>query len=256
MLIKAKTLKGYKLKSIDGEIGSVKEFYFDDNYWTIRYLIAETGNWLFSRQVLISPHALIDVNKEDKYISVNLTNKQIEESPPLESDLPVSRQYEESYHGYYGYPLYWAGAYMWGPYPYIERDYENLIEQVENDKTWDSHLRSTFDVTDYSIQATDGEIGHIDDFIIDDELWVIRYLIIDTKKLWKGNKVLISPKWISQISWIDGEVKVNLSQEAIKKSPEYSDQALITRDFEKVMHKHYNIRGYWDIEEHDNDEER
>lgn len=245
MLIKAKSLKGYKLNSLDGEIGNVKEFYFDDNYWTIRYLIVETGNWLLSRQVLISPHALIDVNLEERYISVNLTKQQIEESPPLISDKPVSRQYEESYYGYYGYPLYWAGAYMWGPYPYILRDNENIAEPDKKDELWNSHLRSTYYVGDYTIQATDGEIGHIDDFIIDDELWVIRYLIIDTNKWWKGKKVLIPPQWINKISWEDGKVLVNLTIEAIKQSPEYTDDSLITRDFESDMYKHYKLDGYW-----------
>ncbi len=256
MLIKAKSLKGYKLNSLDGEIGNIKELYFDDNYWTIRYLIVETGNWLLSRQVLISPHALKSVNEEDKTISVNLTKKQIEESPPLNSDIPVSRQYEESYYGYYGYPLYWAGAYMWGPYPYIVRDNENLNDTDQTDEAWDSHLRSTEDVSKYKIQATDGEFGHIEDFIIDDELWTVRYLIIDTRKWWKGKKVLISPEWIDSISWIEGDVKVCLNQEEIKLSPEYTDDKLITRDFESEMYKHYNRQCYWDTKKSDNESEK
>ena len=114
MLNKANALKGYKLDSIDGEIGKVKEFYFDDRYWTIRYLVADTGNWLTGRQVLISPYALDDVNKEEQEIGVDLTKKQIEDSPSLDSDKPVSRQFEKAYYGYYGWPMYWGGPYMWG----------------------------------------------------------------------------------------------------------------------------------------------
>ena len=116
---KSKTLKGYKLDSLDGEIGRVKEFYFDDTFWTIRYLVADSGNWLSDRLVLISPHALLAVNKEEQNIAVNLTKKQIEDSPPLKSDKPVSQQYEKAYYIYYGWPTYWMGAYPWGPYPYI-----------------------------------------------------------------------------------------------------------------------------------------
>jgi hypothetical protein len=101
-------LKGYKLHSLDGEIGKVKEFYFDDHHWTIRYLVADTGNWLTGRQVLISPYALVAVNKEEQYITIDLTKKQIEDSPSLNSDKPVSRQFEETYYGYYGWPMYWA----------------------------------------------------------------------------------------------------------------------------------------------------
>ncbi|MGB7435982.1 MAG: PRC-barrel domain-containing protein [Candidatus Acidiferrum sp.] len=124
MLNKAKTLKGYKLDSLDGEIGKVKEFYFDDQHWAIRYLVADTGGWLTGRQVLISPYALIAVRKEDQDITIDLTKKQIEGSPSLNSDKPVSRQFEEGYYGYYGWPGYWNGPYMWGAYPYIVRDPE------------------------------------------------------------------------------------------------------------------------------------
>ncbi len=120
MLNKAKTLSGYSLHSLDGEIGKVKEFYFDDRHWIIRYLVADTGNWLLGRKVLISPHALAAVNKEKQYIAVNLTKKQIEDSPALDSDKPVSRQFEESYYEYYGWPMYWNGLLMWGPYLSLE----------------------------------------------------------------------------------------------------------------------------------------
>ena len=122
MLIKVKTLKGYKLNGLDGEIGKVKEFYFDDQHWAVRYLVAETGNWFLGKQVLISPYALIDVNKEAELINIDLTKKQIEDSPSFDSDKPVSRQFEESYYGYYGWPAYWGGPNMWGSYPYIVRD--------------------------------------------------------------------------------------------------------------------------------------
>src|SRR5512146_1049484 len=118
MLLKAKTLTGYKLDSLDGEIGKVKEFYFDDQHWAIRYLVADTGTWLMDRQVLISPYALIAVSKEERHIGVKLTKKQIERSPYLESDKPVSRQFAEAYYGYYAWPMYQGGPYMWGAYDY------------------------------------------------------------------------------------------------------------------------------------------
>jgi uncharacterized protein YrrD len=245
MLSKAKTLKGYKLHSLDGEIGKVKEFYFDDHFWTIRYLIADTGNWLTGRQVLISPHALVAVNKEEQYISINLTKKQIEDSPSLDSDKPVSRQFEETHYEYYGWPTYWSGPYMWGPYPTIEVDQEKWREFTQGDKTWDSRLRSTHNVSGHYVQATDGEIGHVEDFIIDDETWAIRYLIIDTRNWWPGKKVLVSPQWIERISWDELTVFVNLLREAIKQSPEYTEESLLTRDYETGLHQHYNRHGYW-----------
>ena len=252
MLGKAKTLKGYKLDSLDGEIGMVKEFYFDDRHWTIRYLVADTGNWLTGRHVLISPYALVAVVREEQHITIDLTKKQIEDSPSLNSDKPVSRQFEEAYYGYYGWPGYWGGPYMWGFYPYIVRDREKWKKSTPVEKAWDPHLRSTHDVSGHHIQAEDDEIGHVEDFIIDDETWAIRYLIIDTRNWWPGKKVLVSPQWIERVSWDESKVFVDLPRETIKQSPEYTEESLLTRDYETGLHRHYNRQGYWvDEKEHD-----
>jgi uncharacterized protein YrrD len=247
MLNQAKTLKGYKLNSLDGEIGKIKEFYFDDHYWTIRYLVADTGNWLMDRQVLISPHALGVVNKDAQNIAVNLTKKQIQGSPPLNSDKPVSRQFEESYYSYYAWPYYWAGPYMWGDYPYpsMMHNSEELPELTLRQKAWDPHLRSTHAVSGYHIQAKDGEIGHVEDFIIDGETWAIRYLIVNTQNWWEGKMVLVSPRWIKRVSWSESNVYVDLSRAAIKQSPEYKDGAPLSREYEDELHRHYNFQGYW-----------
>ena len=245
MLNKAATLKGYKLDSLDGEIGEVEEFYFDDHFWTIRYLVANTGGWLTGRQVLISPYALVAAIKEEKHIAVDLTKKQIEDSPPLSTDLPVSRQFEEAYYGYHQWPMYWTGPYMWGSYPHLERERAKWNTSTPSEKAWDPHLRSTAEVSGYEIQALDGEIGHVDDFVIDDETWAIRYLVVATRNWWPGKKVLVSPQWIERVSWSESKVFVNLSREAIKQSPEYSEEALITRDYEAGLYGHYQLEGYW-----------
>ena len=245
MLIKAKTLKGYKLDSKDGEVGKVKEFYFDDKHWTIRYLVADTGGWLLDNQVLLSPYVLVSVNKEEKNIGVNLTKKQIEDSPPLSSDKPVSQQFEADLHGYYGWPTYWSGSEMWGDYPYIRRDSKEWVTSNKNEKTWDPNLRSSSFIIGQGIQATDGEIGYVDDFIIDDETWAIRYLIIETGNWWEGKKVLVSPQWIESINEEESSVSVNLTRESIKQSPEYSEESLLTRDYETQLHSHYHRNIYW-----------
>ena len=249
MLSKAKTLKGYKLDALDGEIGEVNEFYFDDQHWTIRYLIAETGNWLAGRQVLISPYALVAAIKAEHHIAVDLTKKQIEESPSLNSDKPVSRQFEEAYYDHYGWPMYWSGPNMWGYYPNITRNQETWKTTTKGEKAWDPHLRSTDNVSGYEIQALDGEIGHVEDFIIDDETWAIRYLVVATRNWWPGKKVLISPQWIERVSWSESKVFVNLTRDAIKRSPEYTEALLLTRDYETGLHHHYNRQGYWVAEQ-------
>jgi uncharacterized protein YrrD len=101
MLHKTKTLIGYSIQNAHDEtIGKVKDVYFDDRHWTVRYLVVSTGSWLTGRQVLLSPYALVTVNDHEQNIVANLTKKQIEDSPSLNSDKPVSRQFEESYYGY------------------------------------------------------------------------------------------------------------------------------------------------------------
>jgi uncharacterized protein YrrD len=245
MLIKVKTMAGYKLNSLDGDIGKVKEFYFDDHFWTVRYLVADTGTWLANKLVLISPYALTTVATVDETISVNLTQKQIEDSPAVYSDLPVSQQFEESYYSYYGWPTYWSGSGMWGNTPFIMRDHGEWDSSRISENQWDRHLRSTHGVDGYHIRATDGKIGHVTDFIIDDETWAIRYLIVDTRNWWPGKLVLISPQWIDSIDWAGSEIQVNISLETIQSSPEFNDESLLTRGYESALYEHYNHRGYW-----------
>ena len=239
MLDKARTLVGYKLQSLDGEIGTVKDFYFDDHYWTIRYLVADTGEWLVSRQVLISPHSLAGVDSDQGSIAVKLTKDQIEHSPSLNRDKPVSRQFERAYFGFYGLPVYFG----------FEPDRIKAGNSAQTrKKRGDPDLRSTHDVSGHHVEASDGEIGHVDDFIIDDETWAIRYLIVDTKDWLPGKKVLISPKWIERVSWSEKQVVVALTREAIQQAPEYTDSPPLTRDQEIALHRHYNRPGYWNAD--------
>jgi sporulation protein YlmC with PRC-barrel domain len=245
MLNAAKSVKGYSLHCIDGEIGKIKEFYFDDLHWTIRYLVADTGGWLPGREVLISPYALGAMHKETQRVTVNLTKKQIEDSPALDSDKPVSRQFEDSYYGFHGWPSYYDGPLMWGSYPGIVRDSAKWTNPTRIEKEGNPHLRNTQVVTGYHIHATDGEVGHVEDFIIDDETWAIRYLVVGTKNWWPGKKVLVSPKWIKRVSWAESKVFVDLSRAQIKQSPEYPGEFLISRDYENGLHHHYQRQGYW-----------
>jgi hypothetical protein len=121
----------------------------------------------------------------------------------------------------------------------------------EKEKTWDPHLRSTYDVGGHHVQAEDGDIGHVDDFVIDDENWAIRYLIIDTRNWWPGKRVLVAPQWIERVSWNESTVFVRLSRDAIQRSPEYTEESLLSRAYEDALHRHYNRRGYWDDEAKD-----
>ncbi|MGD0661372.1 MAG: PRC-barrel domain-containing protein, partial [Syntrophorhabdales bacterium] len=168
-----KDLKGYAIGATDGDIGKADDFYFDDDFWTIRYLVAETGSWLFNRKVLISPFALGEVDVSRERLNVTLTKKQVEKSPDIDTDKPVSRQHEMLYLDYYGYPYYWGGDYLWGymAYPRLSKADLRRDEkaQAKREAAYDSHLRSANKVTGYHIEATDGGIGHVEDFIIDGE---------------------------------------------------------------------------------------
>jgi uncharacterized protein YrrD len=245
MLIKAKSLKGYKFNGLDGDIGSVHEFFFDDKFWTIRYLVANTGNWFTNRQVLISPYFIQSVDNMNKLVNTSLTKQKIYDSPEWESEKPVSRQYEETYINYYGTPIYWGGTGMWGAYPYLMRDQDKWKTSAAEKASWNPNLRSTQDVKGHDFQATDGEIGHVDDFIIDDDTWTIRYFVLETNKWFSSRKTLISTQWIDRISWDDKKVYVNVLRDTINHVPDYDEDRELTRDYENYLHKHYNREGYW-----------
>jgi len=245
-----KSLKGYKLYGTDGALGEVKEFYFDDHHWTVRYLVADTGNWLNDQKVLISPYSIASINGEGKTIDVRLTKKQIEDSPSLATDKPVSKQFEESYYGYYGWPEYWGTGFRWGSYyyPYRGNNLAYLNERPTGEGAWDPHLRSSHDVSGHHVEALDGALGHVEDFVIDEETWAIRYLVIDTRNWWPGKRVLISPKWVDSVSWAESKVFVHLTREAIQSAPEFDTTEGLTRDYETKLHRHYDLPGYWDDE--------
>jgi hypothetical protein len=243
MLYSEKSLKGFKLQAQNGEVGEVKEFYFDDHLWTIRYLVADTGAWLKDRKVLISPYALGDVNYGARTVTVKLTKEKIATSPGLDSDEPVSRKFEMDYFEYYGWPYLLGGSF--GNYPYIQRDQAMLNDLPVSKESGDPNLRSMHEVTGYHIEANDGAVGHVKDFMIDDETWAIRYFVVVTHNWWPGKAVIISPKWIERISWPDSKVLVSLSREEIKQSPEFNENASVTREYETGLYLHYNRRSYW-----------
>ena len=253
MLTNANNVKGLVIRAKDGEIGTVDQLYFDDETWAIRYLTAETGSWLDDRKVLISPFSVLNVDWQAKRLDVALTRKQVEHSPDIDTHRPVSRQYETEYLGYYGYPNYWGGPFLWGPVSYpmglaippiTSTSKEALADKIRRAST-DSHLRSNQAVTGYHIEAEDGEIGHVAGFVVDDEAWAVRYLEVTTQNWWPGKKVLVSPAWIQRVSWIDSKVYVGLYRDAIKTAPIFTESAPLTREYEDRLYVHYGRPPYW-----------
>ncbi len=227
MLQSIKQLCGHKLGASDGDIGHVKDFYFDDQSWVIRYLVADTGTWLPGRQVLLSPHAFGGLDRTGRILRVNLTRKQIADSPPIEGHKPVSRQYEEDYHRYYGWPFYWLGDGLWGMsgFPILESPANPFAGErdpasLSKAKNPDAHLRSAQAVKGYHLQASDGIIGHVDDFVMDSRSWAIVQLVIKTGHRFTGKEVLIPVGTVDRISYDDSTVYVNLTRDAVERSPE------------------------------------
>ena len=242
----ARALERYTLLAVDGEIGTIEEFYFDDSSWSVRYLVVNTGNWLTGRQVLISPVAVGEVRDDDSAIHIELTREQIRNSPPRDAHQPVSRQYEVEYFRYYAWPPYWRVGPLSGAPPPSRA----TLDPARNKESAEAlpeatHLRSTTEVKGYEIAALDGGIGHVQDFIIDPQYWVIRYLEIDTRNWWPGKHVLVNPSWIAGVSWTERAVNLDLTRAAIKSAPGFDPAGLISRDYEIQLFKHYGRRGYW-----------
>jgi hypothetical protein len=228
---------GFTIQAVDGELGKVHEFYFDDTTWTIRYMIAETGNWLSGRKVLISSVALGKPNWESRTFSINLTCDQVRNSPDIDTERPVFRQHEAELHEYYQWPRYWEGGYggIFGitPFPVFENPLP--LEPSESQRKEDPHLRSTRQVTGYRIHATDGEIGHVKDFIVDDEIWTIDFFIIDTGNWLPGRNVLIPPQWIKNVSWIDTSVYLDRTRQAVENSLDFDPSETNLRDYKSYL---------------------
>jgi hypothetical protein len=223
MLQNLKGLYGNRLAATDGDIGHVKDFYFDDKIWVIRYVVADTGSWLAGRLVLLSPHAFTKWDRGENTLHLKLHKKQIENSPSIESHKSVSRQYETEYYGYYGWPYYWNGGGIWGlggypmalPGPMDDTKAQQAAHQHDN-----KHLRSTHAVTGYHIQASDGVIGHVSGFLADDQSWKIRELVVETGHWYSGKEIQISPGKIEKISYEDSKVFVNLTKADIQRTAE------------------------------------
>ena len=225
MLQNSKELYGHHLIALDGEIGHIKDFYFDDQIWVVRYLVADTGSWLSGRLVLLSPHALGKWDQYGKILHVKLSKKQIQNSPSIESHKPVSRQYEIDYYRYYGWPVYWNGGAIWGlgGYPVVMAPSKDQLEaQLPPHHKGNKHLQSMYSITGYKIQALDAAIGSISGFKIDDRSWAIRNLVVESGHWYSGREILVTPDMVERISYEESTVFLKLTQANLQHTTENS----------------------------------
>jgi uncharacterized protein YrrD len=251
------------LGATDGEIGRVKDLYFDDHTWVIRYLIVDTGAWWADRKVLISPVSVQAPDWAAHRLPVSITQAQVKDSPDIDTDKSVSRQHEVLVLDYYGYPTYWGGAGLWGDgmvplamYPgytalpggSAERaeaiDESAKAEQARH-RDDDPHLRSCEAVVGYHLHATDGEVGHVSGYLVDEATWAVRYLVVNTGHWWHGHQVLIAPQWITGVHWSDETVAVDMSRAAVQAAPAYDPSAAVDRPREEGLYTHYGRPPYW-----------
>ena len=249
MLRKASAIDGYAITASDGRIGTVNDFLFEDSSWLVRWLVVDTGNWLSGRKVLLSPSVLGRLDPTEREFSVRLTMQQVKDSPDIDTEEPVSRQLETNIYDYYGWQPYWGtglfmGGYDFGdgarsvsPVPESRLRAEDIAAAQRSDD--DPHLRSIAAVTGYHIHAKDGEIGHVEDFLVEDADWSIQYLVVDTQNWWPGNKVLISPRSVKEIDWTENLVNLKVDRQRVKDSPTYNASTTVDRAYEKNFHDHY-----------------
>jgi hypothetical protein len=260
MLHKTSGLIGSSIRAKDGDIGSVTDLLLDDENWSVRWLVVDTGTWLSGRNVLLPSSHLMRVLPEARSISVDFTREQVKSSPDVDTQRPVSRQMEALMYDHYGSTPYWPiGAGLAAPmagypgyvppagYGYVAPAPARVEERADYQppRSGDPHLRSASEVTGYYIQASDAEVGHVEDFLVDSNDWAVRYLIIDTKNWWPGKHVLVAPSWVEAIDWGGRTIHMSHTRNEIRNAPEYDPTQIIERAYESRLHRHYGRSEYW-----------
>ena len=249
MLWNASVINGSAVVATDGRIGTVSDFLFDDATWSVRWVVVDIGKWLSGRKVLLPPSVLGLPDPGEHNFSVKLTMQQVKDSPDIDTDRPVSRQMETNIFDHYGWSPYWGSGFYMGSFGYVgnamaaapylgSRERENgIADTLQNEG--DPHLRSMEAVTGYHIHAIDGEIGHVDDFLVEDADWRIHYLVVDTKNWWPGRKVLISPRSAREVDWTEKLVNLNVDRQRVKDGPEYDPSTTVDGAYEKHYHDYF-----------------
>jgi hypothetical protein len=260
MMINVNLLRKCSVVAADGDIGTLDDCLFEDQTWTIRYLVVDTGGWLPGRRVLIHPASVLNTEFSSSKLHLNLSKEKVRNSPDIDSAKPVSRQQESLYHNYYGLEPYWYGPGLWGMYGFpgayagaipamgpipvdaeedaIRREGAELRErEAENEA--DTHLRSAREVIGYHIHATDGDIGHIEDLLVNARSWTIGYVVVGTRNWWPGKKVVVPSARFSKISWAERSITTDLSRDAIKSKREFDSSRLLDEAYEEELFSFY-----------------
>jgi hypothetical protein len=250
MLLNEKSFHGFTIHATDGDMGHVDQFYFDDDTWTIRYIIVKTGKFFFGHKVLVSPISLEKLDTENRKVFVNLTMEQVKHSPDINTEKPISRQKEAEYLRYYNLPAYWGGIGLWGREMYPSAlgavEAEEAAEETSDQR--ETHLRSTNEVRGYTIRCVDDDAGHLEDFFIDTDTWTIRYMAVHLSRIHHQKMVLTVPRLVDKVLWAKATVFVNTSKNKLLEAPEYSEGGIIDREMEQEIYNHFLLHPYWDAD--------
>ncbi|OHV81907.1 PRC-barrel domain-containing protein [Ensifer sp. LCM 4579] len=251
MLWSASDMKGCGIDATDGSIGTIGDLLFDDQNWTVRWFVVETGVVFTGRKVLLPPSAILSSDSIGRLLSVNVTKQQVKDSPEIDFDAPVSRRQESSVYDHYGWHPYWGPHTYFAPgarapvVPVPTPDYEEELAASDARGEGDPHLRSANEVTGYYVNATNGDIGHVEDLVVDTDAWAIRYIAVDTVNWWPGKKVLISPMSLTNVIWATQTVNTSLTRDQIRNAPEYLPGESLDRAYETRYHEYYGYPYYW-----------
>lgn len=250
-------IRGAGLQASDGVVGRLEDLYFDDVFWQVRYVIIDTGGWLTGRKVLIAPATVGPLDTARLEFSTSLTRGQVASSPDIDTQKPVSRRQEVRLHDYYGWSPYWGEGLIQGGSESSEprrggafwQSHETqdsiIAAEARIMSTGDPHLRSARTVASHRIAASDGDVGHVADFLIEEANWIIRYLVVDTGTWLPGKEVIISPRWVDTVDWPNRRVRVDLASEQIRSGPAYDSTRNLARSDEESLFAFYGRAPYW-----------
>jgi hypothetical protein len=241
MLRSMKQTIGYRIQATDGELGKTVDYYFQDDTWRIRYLVVRAGTWLSGRQVLISPQSVGVPDWVRGALPVSLTMKQVQDSPGIDTDQPVSRLQEARLARYYNWVPYWELPGIMMPVPSQPPPDESKEAAADQ-----GHLRSLREVAGYRLHAIDGELGHLADCVAQTDIWAIRYLVVDLSRWHAGRNVLLSPAWVTAVEWGQKRLHVDLSVEQIRGSLPFDPSAPVNREYEMRLYDYYGRPRYWE----------
>lgn len=234
-------LKNYRLIAADGEIGSINDIFFEPDGWQVRYLLVDTGQWLDSRKILVSPIAIGMIHEQDKSIDIELTKWQLASSPIITDSTNITRQYEERYFRHFNWTPYWqAGAGEAGFFSGFNGQLSHAhTGATDNDR--DNNLHSESELRAFTIASRDNTVGVVKQLVVDSYYWLVRYLLVDTENWLPSDRILLSPEWIYEVDWAGNNVNMDLDREAIKSAPSFDRVKNINRDYERALFRHFGM---------------